>query len=136
MIKPVVRDVILLARKSAEATEEDADVGRDLTDTLTANSKRCVGMAANMIGIPKRIIVVNAGGSVLLMYNPVILKKEGRYETEEGCLSLDGVRKTVRFRTVEVEYRDGSWKKRKQRFSGRTAQIVQHEMDHLEGILI
>ena len=136
MIKPVVRDVILLARKSAEATEEDAAVGRDLMETLIANSDRCVGMAANMIGVPKRIIAVNAGGSILLMYNPVILKKEGRYETEEGCLSLDGVRKTVRFRTVEVEYRDGSWKKRKQRFSGRTAQIVQHEMDHLEGILI
>ena len=105
-------------------------------DTLRANQERCVGMAANMIGVKKRIIIVNLGIMNVVMYNPVIVKKDTPYETEEGCLSLTGVRKTTRYQNIEVEYLDGSWKKHRQRYSGWTAQIIQHECDHLEGIII
>lgn len=136
MIKPVVRDTFFLGQKSEAALPADVQVGQDLKDTLNANRDRCVGMAANMIGIKKRIIIVNVGFSDLVMYNPHILKKDSPYETEEGCLSLDGVRKTIRYRNIEVEYLDGSWKKHQQSFSGWTAQIIQHEMDHLEGRII
>ena len=136
MIKPIVRDIFFLGQKSEEASRQDLSVGQDLQDTLKANQDRCVGMAANMIGIKKRIIIVNIGFLNLVMYNPVILKKDTPYETEEGCLSLDGVRKTTRYRNIEVEYLDSSWKKRRQRYSGWTAQIIQHEMDHLDGIII
>ena len=136
MVKQIVRDPLFLAQKSEPATEADRQVIEDLTDTLKANSDRCVGMAANMIGVKKQIIVVAIGPFILPMVNPVITKKSGKYETEEGCLSLEGVRKTTRYQNIEVEYLDGSWKKHRQKFSGWTAQIILHEMDHLEGVII
>ena len=136
MIKPIVRDVFFLGQKSEAATKQDLFVGQDLQDTLTVNRDRCVGMAANMIGVRKRIIIVNIGFMNLVMYNPVILKKDTPYETEEGCLSLDGVRKTTRYQNIEVEYLDSSWKKHRDQFSGWTAQIIQHECAHLEGGII
>ena len=136
MIRPVVRDVFFLRQKSEPATREDLGVGRDLQDTLRANRDRCAGMAANMIGVKKRIIIVNAGFADVVMVNPVLLAKDTPYEAEEGCLSLDGTRKTTRWQNIEIEYTDARWKKRRQRFSGWIAQIIQHEMDHLEGILI
>ena len=136
MIRPVVRDVFFLRQKSEPATREDLGVGRDLQDTLRANRDRCAGMAANMIGVKKRVIVVNAGFADVVMVNPVLLAKDTPYEAEEGCLSLDGTRNTTRWQNIEIEYTDASWKKRRQRFSGWIAQIIQHEMDHLEGILI
>jgi peptide deformylase len=136
MIKPVVKDMFFLGQKSDPATKQDLSVGRDLQDTLVANQDRCVGMAANMIGVRKRIIIVNIGFMNLVMYNPVLLKKDTPYETEEGCLSLEGVRKTTRYQNIEVEFLDGSWKKHRQKFSGWTAQIILHEMDHLEGVII
>ena len=136
MIKPVVRDIFFLGQKSEEATKQDLSVGQDLQDTLKANQDRCVGMAANMIGVKKRIIIVNMGFLNVVMYNPVIVKKDTLFETEEGCLSLDGVRKTTRYQNIEVEYLDSSWKKHRQQYSGWTAQIIQHEVDHLNGIII
>ena len=136
MIKPIVKDVFFLGQKSESAAKQDLSVGQDLQDTLTSNRDRCVGMAANMIGVRKRIIIVNIGFMNLVMYNPVLLKKDTPYETEEGCLSLEGMRKTTRYQNIEVEYLDGSWKKHRQKFSGWTAQIVLHELDHLEGVII
>lgn len=136
MIKPIVKDVFFLGQKSEPATKQDLSVGQDLQDTLAANKDRCVGMAANMIGVRKRIIIVNIGFMNLVMYNPVLLKKDTPYETEEGCLSLEGVRKTTRYQNIEVEYLDSSWKKHRQKFSGWTAQIILHEMDHLDGVII
>ena len=136
MIKPIVKDIFFLGQKSEPATKQDLSVGQDLQDTLSANQERCVGMAANMIGVRKRIVIVNIGFMNLVMYNPVLLKKDTPYETEEGCLSLEGVRKTKRYQNIEVEYLDGSWKKHRQKFSGWTAQIILHEMDHLEGVII
>ena len=136
MIKPIVKDVFFLGLKSDPATKQDLSVGQDLQDTLVANQERCVGMAANMIGVRKRIIIVNIGFMNLVMYNPVLVKKDTPYETEEGCLSLEGVRKTTRYQNIEVEYLDSSWKKHRQKFSGWTAQIVLHELDHLEGVII
>ena len=136
MIKPITRDTFFLGQKSEAATREDFSVGRDLADTLEANKDRCVGMAANMIGVKKRIIIVNAGMLNIVMYNPVIVKKNSPYETEEGCLSLSGVRKTIRYQNIELEYLDSSWKKHRQKYSGWTAQIIQHEVDHINGIII
>ncbi len=136
MIRPIVKDVMFLSRKSQPADKTDIPAARDLADTLQANRDRCVGMAANMIGILKRIIIVNAGGTDLILFNPKMIRKEGPYETEEGCLSLDGVRKTTRYQIITVEYTDIRWKKQRTVFRGWTAQIVQHELDHLEGILI
>ena len=136
MIKPIVKDVFFLGQKSEAATRQDLAVGQDLMDTLQANRSRCVGMAANMIGIKKRVIIVNVGIFNVVMYNPVIVKRDTPYETEEGCLSLTGVRKTTRYQNIEVEYLDSSWKKHRQKYSGWTAQIIQHECDHLEGIII
>ena len=136
MIKPVVRDVFFLGQKSEDATKQDLSVGQDLQDTLKANQDRCVGMAANMIGVKKRIIIVNMGLLNVVMYNPVIVKKDTPFETEEGCLSLEGVRKTTRYQNIEVEYLDSNWKKHRQQYSGWTAQIIQHEVDHLSGIII
>ena len=136
MIKPIVKDVFFLSQKSEKATKEDLAVGQDLMDTLVANKDRCVGMAANMIGIKKKVIIVNIGLMNLVMYNPVIVKKDTPYETEEGCLSLEGVRKTIRYQNIEVEYLDSSWKKHRRKYSGWTAQIIQHEVDHLAGIII
>jgi len=111
-------------------------VVRDLLDTLKANEAGCVGMAANMIGVKKRIIVVNMGFVNRAMINPVIVKKSGAYETEEGCLSLIGVRKTTRYQNIEVEFLDENWKKQREKHSGWIAQIIQHEVDHCEGIII
>ncbi len=136
MIKPIVRDILFLGQKSEEATKQDLSVGQDLQDTLKANQERCVGMAANMIGVKKRIIIVNMGFLNVVMYNPVIVKKDTPFETEEGCLSLEGVRKTTRYQNIEVEYLDSNWKKHRQQYSGWTAQIIQHEVDHLSGIII
>ena len=136
MIRPIVKDIFFLGQKSETATKQDLNVGHDLMDTLQANRERCVGMAANMIGIKKRIIIVSMGFLNVVMYNPVIVKKDSPYETEEGCLSLTGVRKTKRYENIEVEYYDSSWKKHRQKYSGWTAQIIQHECDHLEGIII
>lgn len=136
MVKTVVRDQFFLGMKSEPAGKEDGAVITDLLDTLRANEEHCVGMAANMIGVKKRIIVFNAGPAAVVMVNPVIVKKSGSYETEEGCLSLDGVRKTVRYRNIEVEYWNQSFQKQRQRYSGWAAQIIQHEIDHCDGILI
>lgn len=136
MIRPVVKDILFLGQKSEIATKEDISVIDDLVDTLRANLEHCVGMAANMIGIKKRILVFSVGNIIVPMVNPVILKKEKSYETEESCLSLTGFRKTMRYETIEVEYFDRNFKKHKEIFNGFTAQIIQHEMDHFEGIII
>ena len=135
-VREITKDIFFLGQKSEPATESDIQIGRDLQDTLKAHRAECVGMAANMIGIKKNVIIVNMGIVDLVMFNPVLLKKSGPYETEEGCLSLTGVRKTTRYREIEVEYRDMSWTVRRQKLSGWTAQICQHEMDHLKGIII
>ena len=136
MIRPIVKDVLFLGQKSEPATKQNLPVGQDLMDTLRANQDRCVGMAANMIGVRKKVIIVNMGIMNVVMYNPVIVKKDTPFETEEGCLSLTGVRRTTRYQNIEVEYLDGSWKKQRRKYSGWTAQIIQHECDHLEGIII
>ena len=135
MIKPIVKDIFFLRRKAETATREDIQVGIDLQDTLRANREACVGMAANMIGVNKRVIIVNMGFVDVVMFNPVLIKEDTPYETEEGCLSLTGVRKTTRYENIEVEYLDMNWKKQRQKLSGWTAQICQHELDHLEGHL-
>lgn len=136
MIKPIIRDTFILSRPSSRADKNDMPVAIDLLDTLKANSDRCVGMAANMIGISKRIIVVNILGTLVLMFNPEITKKSEPFETSEGCLSLDGQRPTKRFNKIEVDYFDTDFKHRHAAFMGFTAQIIQHEVDHLQGIII
>lgn len=136
MVKPIVRDTFFLNQKSEKATKADLPVAQDLGDTLRANRERCVGMAANMIGYRKRIIIVATGFADLIMINPVITEKNGAYETEEGCLSLSGVRKTIRYERITVRYLDMKFSEHTQTFSGYIAQIIQHECDHLEGILI
>ena len=136
MVKDIMKDPIFLGRKSLPATKEDVGVARDLLDTLLAHSEGCVGMAANMIGVSKRIIAVNDEGSYLLMLNPVILKFSGPYETEEGCLSLSGVRPTRRYKSIKVQYETVNFEKRIKTFTDYTAQIIQHEIDHCNGILI
>lgn len=136
MIRSVMNDVIFLNQKSETATEEDKQVVQDLLDTLKANEAGCVGMAANMIGVKKRIIAVNMGFANIAMINPVIVKKSGAYETEEGCLSLTGVRKTTRYKDIEVEFQDMNFNRQCQKFSGWIAQIIQHEVDHCDGIVI
>ena len=136
MIKPIVKDIFFLRRKAETATREDIQVGIDLQDTLRANREACVGMAANMIGVNKRVIIVNMGFVDAVMFNPVLIKKDTPYETEEGCLSLVGVRKTTRYQNIEVEYTDKNWNKKRIKLSGWYAQICQHELDHLEGIII
>ena len=136
MIKPIVKDILFLGQKSEEATKNDIAVVDDLIDTLRANLEGCVGLAGNMIGSKKRILVFAVGSMIVPMINPVILKKENPYETEESCLSLIGFRKTKRYEMIEVEYLDRNFKKQKQVFTGFTAQIIQHEMDHFEGIII
>ena len=127
---------MILSRKSTLATKDDLPVMLDLLDTLEANAECCVGMAANMVGINKRIIVFSAGILHIPMINPAITARSGAYEAEEGCLSLEGVRKTTRFQSITVEYLDRGFKKQRQSFSGWTAQIIQHEIDHCDGILI
>ena len=136
MIRSVMKDVIFLNQKSEPATEADKQVIQDLLDTLKANEAGCVGMAANMIGVRKRVIAVSMGSANIAMINPVIVKKSGAYETEEGCLSLTGVRKTTRYKDIEVEFQDINFNKQCQKFSGWIAQIIQHEVDHCDGIVI
>ena len=136
MIKPIVKDTFFLSQKSEPTTENDTEVIKDLQDTLFFFFLGCVGMAANMIGYKKRTIIVSMGFMDLIMNNPVLVSKSGEYEAEEGCLSLLGTRKTTRYKEIEVEYEDINFKKQRQKFTGFTAQIVQHEVDHLEGIII
>ena len=136
MVRPVVHDPMVLSKPSVPATAMDMQTAVDLQDTLAANAERCVGMAANMIGVHKRILVFSAGPFSVVLFNPVIVKKSGPYEAEEGCLSLPGVRRTTRYQTIEVEYQDMSFKRRRETFRDFTAQIIQHEIDHFEGILI
>lgn len=136
MEKPIVRDAFFLNQKSDEATNVDLPIAQDLEDTLKANRDRCVGMAANMIGYRKRIIIVATGFADIVMINPVITAKSEPYEAEEGCLSLPGMRKTTRYKRITVRYLDKKLGEHVQNFSGYIAQIIQHECDHLEGILI
>ena len=136
MVRPIVKDPIFLAQKSAPASAEDLSVGEDLLDTLAAHSDGCVGMAANMIGVLKCVIAVNVDGKNQLFFNPEILKMTGPYETEEGCLSLSGTRKTRRYQTIRLQYENEAFQKRIKTFTGWTAQIIQHEIDHCNGILI
>ncbi|MBP3242140.1 MAG: peptide deformylase [Butyrivibrio sp.] len=136
MVKKIVRDPMFLQQKSEPATEADKQVIQDLLDTLRANQEHCVGMAANMIGVRKRIIVVAMGPFHFAMVNPVITKKSGEYQTEESCLSLDGVRPCTRYKEIEVDYLDQDFKPQHGKYKDFTAQIIQHEVDHFEGILI
>ncbi len=136
MVKNIMHDPLFLAQKSTDATKEDMQVVTDLLDTLRANLESCVGMAANMIGVKKNIIAVAAGPFQFVMINPVITKKSGAYQTEEGCLSLEGVRKCTRYQEIEVDYLDQNFRKQHGKYSGWTAQIIQHEVDHCNGILI
>ena len=136
MVREINRDVILLGRPSTMATEADLSIGKDLRDTLEAHKDGCVGMAANMIGEGKRIIAFYDEGEIFVFYNPILLKKEGPYDTEEGCLSLDGVRVTKRYKRIKVQYQNERMQIRQKTYTGWTAQIIQHEMDHLDGILI
>ena len=137
MVQEIVHDPILLARKSIPATKEDVPVALDLLDALAAHRESCVGMAANMIGVCKRIIVFDNEGSLMVMINPEILRQSGEYETEEGCLSLlGGPRKTKRFKKIKVRYQTMDLQTRLKSFEGWTAQIIQHEVDHCNGILI
>ncbi len=136
MVKNIVRDPMFLMQKSEPATEADKQVITDLMDTLRANLDVCVGMAANMIGVKKQIIVVAAGPIIFPMVNPVITKKTGMYKTEESCLSLEGVRPCTRYKEIEVDYRDQDFKKQHGKYSGFTAQIIQHEIQHFSGELI
>ena len=136
MIKPIVKDVLFLGEKSTMATKDDIQVVNDLIDTLRANLDGCVGMAANMIGVKKNIIVFAMGEMIVPMINPVIIKKENSYITEESCLSFEGFRQTKRYETIEVEYLDKNFKKQKNTFHGFVAQIIQHEVDHCNGIII
>lgn len=136
MVKPIMRDLFFLRQRAEKATEADRQTAIDLLDTLKAHEDGCVGMAANMIGVNKAIIAVNMGFMNVAMFNPKIVKRNEKYETEEGCLSLDGVRKCVRYQEIEVEYEDINFKRQRQKYSGWTAQIIQHECDHLNGIII
>lgn len=136
MIRPVVRDPIRLSVPSAAATPADLPAAQDLLDTFAANRAGCVGMAANMIGVHRRMIVVEAFGAPLLMLNPSIIAKKGLYRTTEGCLSLAGRRETERYREITVRFQDADFRWQTRRLSGFPAQIVQHEMDHCNGILI
>ena len=137
MIKEIVHDPIFLAGKSEAATKEDLQVARDLLDTLIANKDGCVGMAANMIGVRKRIIVFDNEGTCMTMFNPVIIKKSGPYDTEEGCLSLlGGPRSCKRYQSIKVQWQTAEFQTRIKTFTGWPAQIIQHEIDHCNGILI
>lgn len=136
MICEICKDEFFLRLPSREATAEDMDIARNLLDTLEAHSDGCVGMAANMIGVSKRIIAFDCEGTYMVMFNPVILKKEGAYQTEEGCLSLSGTRQTERFQSIKVQWQNEKFQTRAKTFTGWTAQIIQHEIDHCNGILI
>ena len=136
MIREICRDETFLAQKAAPATADDLATAQDLLDTLTAHKDGCVGMAANMIGVCKRIIAFDNEGTYMVMFNPVIVRQSGPYEAQEGCLSLSGVRKTKRFQTIKVQWQNEQFQTRLKTFIGWTAEIIQHEIDHCEGILI
>ena len=136
MIREIMKDTAFLAQKAELATIEDISVAQDLLETLEAHKTGCVGMAANMIGVNKRIIAFEQDGKYRVMFNPEIIKQSGLYETEEGCLSLVGIRKTKRWKSIKVQYQNEKFQTRFQTFTGWTAQIIQHEIDHCEGILI
>ena len=136
MIQKIMRDEAFLSQKAEPATLEDLPVAQDLLDTLTAHKDGCVGMAANMIGVCKRIIVFDNEGKYTVMFNPEIIKKSGSYEAEEGCLSLTGIRKAKRWQSIKVQYQNEQFQIRFKTFTGWTAQIIQHEIDHCEGVLI
>ena len=136
MVKKIIHDPMFLRQNSVDATEADKQVVTDLLDTLRANLDRCVGMAANMIGVRKRIIAFDNEGSYMVMFNPEIVKKSGAYEAEEGCLSLTGTRKTRRWQSIKVQYQNEKMQIRLKTFTGWTAQIIQHEIDHCNGIII
>lgn len=136
MVREICKDEAFLAQKAEPATADDLAVAQDLLDTLTAHKDGCVGMAANMIGAGKRIIAFDNEGEYMVMFNPVIVKQSGIYEAEEGCLSLTGTRKTKRFQTIKVQWQNEKFQTRLKTFTGWTAEIIQHEIDHCEGILI
>lgn len=136
MIQPIMKDPIFLAQKSVPATKEDLQVAQDLLDTLTAHKDGCVGMAANMIGVSKRIIAFDNEGKYMVMFNPEIVKRSEPYEAEEGCLSLPGTRKAKRYRSIKVQFQNDQFQTRFKTFTGWTAQIIQHEIDHCNGVLI
>lgn len=136
MIRQIMHDPVFLAQKSQSATKEDLAIACDLLETLEAHKDGCVGMAANMIGVAKRIIAFDNEGSYMVMFNPEIVKSAQPYETEEGCLSLPGIRKTKRYRSIKVRYQNEDFSVRLKTFTGWTAQIIQHEIDHCNGILI
>ena len=136
MIREICKDEAFLAQKAEPAAADDLVVAQDLLDTLTAHKDGCVGMAANMIGVNKRIIAFDNEGAYMVMFNPVIVKQSGIYEAEEGCLSLTGTRKTKRFQTIKVQWQNEKFQTRIKTFTGWTAEIIQHEIDHCEGILI
>ena len=137
MIKELIHDPIFLAQKSAPATKEDLQTARDLLDTLAAHKETCVGMAANMIGVAKRIIAFDNDGSYMLMFNPEIVKMAGQHEAKESCLSLlGGPRPAMRYQKIKVQYENENFQTRIKTFEGWTAQIIQHEIDHCNGILI
>lgn len=136
MIKPIVTDTFFLAQPSKEATHKDIPLARDLRDTLSYHREGCVGMAANMIGVNKRVIIVNLGFVDLVMFNPILLHKSGIYQSEESCLSLKGSRPTRRYQDITVSYRDEQWMEKTITLHDFPAQIVQHELDHLDGIII
>lgn len=136
MIREICKDVIFLAQKAEPATPEDLPVAADLLETLEHHKDGCVGMAANMIGFNKRIIAFDNEGEYMVMFNPEILRKTGPYETEEGCLSLTGVRPTKRWKTIKVKWQNEKFQQRIKNFTGWTAEIIQHEIDHCDGIII
>ena len=136
MLRELCRDETFLAQKAAPATADDLATAQDLLDTLIAHKDGCVGMAANMIGVCKRIIAFDNEGTYMVMFNPVIIRQSGPYEAQEGCLSLTGVRKTKRFQPVKVQWQNEQLQTRLKTFTGSTAEIIQHEIDHCEGILI
>ena len=136
MVCEICRDEAFLAQKAEAAAAEDIGTARDLLDTLIAHKDGCVGMAANMIGVNKRIIAFDNEGEYMVMLNPVIIKKSGAYEAEEGCLSLTGTRKARRFKSIKVQWQNEKLQTRLKTFTGWTAEIIQHEIDHCEGILI
>jgi peptide deformylase len=136
MIRPIVKDPIFLAQRSAPATESDVSVAQDLLDTLAAHRDGCVGMAANMIGVAKRIIIFDDNGTDQVMFNPELVRMTEPFEAEEGCLSLEGTRKTKRYRSIKVRYQNEKMQTRLKTYTGWTAQIIQHEIDHCNGVLI
>ena len=136
MIQQIMRDEAFLAQKAVPATQADLPVAQDLLDTLAAHKDGCVGMAANMIGVGKRIIAFDNEGSYMVLFNPQMIKQSGPYEAEEGCLSLTGTRKTKRWKSIKVQYQNEQFQTRFKTFTGWPAQIIQHEVDHLDGILV